>query len=169
MIGSDFLNALVKAMPSHAELEEYGLSEDEIKSIQAAFQSTAREGSTLPSVAKSELEKMLLEYDCSTVEIGLIRFLPEPRTYQGVTIVAYCEADLIAVSEADAIVMHDHDDFGRTTACAKNSEAFLDALTEWITLRRNASQWKERSEEAAKRCAEKAGGLEYLPFFRILC
>lgn len=169
MRSSDFLKVLSEAMPTSADLEDYGLDPQEIDDVQASFRSAARKSLAGVASTKSELEKMIIEYDCSTVEVGLIRFLPEPRVHPGGVQVAYCEADPIVVIASGLVVMYEHDDSDRSMKCAINSERFLDALDVFITLRREKSRWKGRVDEAANLCADKAGGGDYVPFFRMLC
>lgn len=169
MHSSDFLKVLHEAMPAHAELEEYGLDPEEIDEVQASFRSAPSKSSIGVATAKSELERMILEYDCSTVEVGLIRFLPAPHPCRQGVQIAYCEADPIIVDASGLVTMHDHGDPQKSIECAADSERFLDALSVFIALRREKSQWKGRVEEAAGLCAAKAGGSSYMPFFRLLC
>lgn len=169
MLSAEFLAALSAAKPARSELEDYGLEPEEIEAVQASFSSTARKTPVEVAVGKSELEKLILEYDCSTVEVGLIRFMAEPRVHRFGVQVAYCEADSIVVGAAGGVAMHDHDAPAKSLVCAVDSERFLDALSAFIALRREKSQWKGRAAEAADVCAKKAGGADYAPFFRLLC
>src|SRR5690349_18301511 len=98
MRNADFLVALQNVMPPRAELEAFGLSLDEIERVQATFRSIPRKQPS--SVSRSELERMILDNDCSTVEVGLIRFLERPREHRHGVQVAFCEADSIVVSPA---------------------------------------------------------------------
>jgi hypothetical protein len=169
MLSAEFLAALNEAMPAQAELEDYGLEPEEIEAVQASFRSTPRKLPAQTTAGKTELEKLVSEHDCSTVEVGLIRFLPRPRVHHCGMQVAYCEADAVVVGAAGGVAMHDHDEPAKSLKCAANSERFLDALAAFVAMRCQKSQWKGRVEEAAKACATKAGGEEYVPFFRLLC
>lgn len=164
---ADFLVALHNVMPTRNELEAYGLGLDEIGRVQATFKSIPRKQPS--SVSGSELERMILDNDCSTVEVGLIRFLDKPRDHRHGVQVAFCEADSIVVSPVGTIFMHDHANPDGAMSCAANSEKFLDALGVFLTIRREKSKWKGNCNAAADLCAEMAGGNKYQAFFRLLC
>lgn len=155
-------------MPSSDTLEEYGLDEGEIEEIQATFVGERRALTT--SEEHSEVERLITEFDCSRVEVGLVRFLDAPRDHsQGVQF-AYCEADFIFLKENGSVVLVD----GRMTEsngikCATDFQRFLDGLGAFVEIRANKSNWKKRSGEAASLCAEAAGGSENLEFYRMLC
>lgn len=169
MNSSDFLNALSEAMPTNDELKEYGLNSEEIDGVQASFRFIARNLLNEKIAVGSELERMIVEYDCSTVEVGLIRFLPRPQMHHNGVQVAYCEADPIIVNASGVVTMHSHDDPDASILCAADSQSFLDALSVFIKMRREKSHWKGRVEEAANLCSMKAGGGNSIPFFLMLC
>jgi hypothetical protein len=164
---TDFLVVLQNAMPPRAELEAYGLGRDDIESVQATFRFTLRNEPS--SVSGSELERMILDNDCSNIEVGLIRFLEEPNKHRHGVQVAFCEADPIVVSPAGTVVLYDHANPDYAMNCAASSERFLDALGAFLIIRREKSKWKGRGNAAADLCAEKAGGGHYVAFFRMLC
>ncbi len=167
MRGADFLVALQNVMPQRVELEACGLSPGEIESVQATFRFVPRKRSR--STSRSELEKMILDNDCSSVEVGLIRFLDWPCEHRHGVQVAFCEADPLVVSPAGTVTMHDHANADKAMKCGADSERFLDALRAFIAIRREKQNWKGRVGEAAKVCAEKAGGDDYAAFYRLLC
>jgi hypothetical protein len=167
MRNADFLVALQNVMPPRAELEAYGISPDDIECVQATFRFMPRK--QLSSDSGSELERMILDNDCSTIEVGLVRFLDRPREHRHGVQVAFCEADSVVVSPAGTVVMYDHANPDYATNCAANSERFLDALAVYLTIRREKAKWKGRGNAAAELCAEKAGGVDYIAFFRLLC
>ncbi len=167
MNNANFLVALQNAMPPRAELEARGLSLDEIESVQATFKFIPRDQPS--SVSGSELERMILDNDCSTVEVGLIRFLEGPHEHQHGVQVAFCEADSIVVSTGGTVMMYEHANPDKGMNCAANSERFLDALAAFLTVRSEKPKWKGRGNAAAELCAEKAGGCNFVAFFRLLC
>ena len=155
-------------MPSRGELEADGLSVEGIEDIQGSFRATPRQLSG--SVPGSELEKMILDYDCSKIEVSWIRFLDKPVPHPHGIQVAYFEADMIIVSPTGTIVMYDHENADFVMAeCAADSERFLDALITFLTILRNRSKWKGQYNAAVELCAEKAGGRNYAKFFNVLC
>ena len=168
MTGTDFLLFLHEMMPPRAELEADGLSPERIEDIQATFRSVPRKPSG--SSARSELEKMIIENDCSTVEFGFISFLDRPLVHRHGIQVAYHEADPIVVTPAGTIAMYDHEDPDFVIVnCAADSERFLDALSTYLAIRQDKSKWKGRNDAAVALCAEKAGGREYAKFSQVLC
>ena len=169
MRSPDFLSALTKAMPSRVELEAHGLESNEIDAVQKTFKYFARDHSEGRLKSRSELENMILENDCSSVEVGLIRFLDRPREHRDGVQVAFCEADSIVVRPSGSVIMSDHAVVDKGLDCAVDSERFLAALAAFIALRQKKSKWKERTVEAADICANLAGGRDYAPFFRLLC
>lgn len=162
-----FLVALQDVMPPRFELETCGLSPDEIEAVQATFRFVPRKPSVFPS--RSELERMIIDNDCSSVEVGWIRFLDRPREHRHGVQVAFCEADPVVVSPTGTVKMHDHANPDKAVNCATDSERFLDALAVFLSIRHEKSKWKGRVDAAAEVCAEKAGGSGYKAFFRLLC
>ena len=112
---------------------------------------------------------MILDNDCSTLEVGLIRFLDRPHDHRHGVQVAFCEADPIVVWRVGTVAMHDHVNPDEAVMCAADSERFFDALSAFLTIRLEKSKWKGRINEAAEKCAEKAGGNDFTTFFRMLC
>lgn len=170
MPGSDFLAAVRKAMPDRDELEDYGLDDEEIDAIQSTFSSRARVAKPSPEESASELERMILDNDCSTVEIGLVRFLERPRPHSEGVAVAYCEANMIVVRADGSVSLYDHAAPATVAMeCAASSEAFLDGLAAFVEIRANKSDWMGRPALAAQHCSAQAGGSAYMDFFATLC
>ncbi len=157
-------------MPSSEQLNEYGLDESEISDIQKTFKSVERNLSDSDSGARSEIERLILRNDCSTVEVGLLRFLSYPKEHPQGAVVAVCENDPIVVRGDGTVAMYDHGNPDlKAMDCGADSERFLDALAAFIDIRRNKLQWKGRVTAAAEVCSQLAGGPAYLDFFRLLC
>ena len=170
MLGSEFLAVVGKAMPDREGLEEYGLDDDEIDAIQSTFSYTARETQSSPVEPASELERMILDNDCSAIEIGLVRFLERPESHSQGVAVACCEADPVVVRSDGSVGVYDHGDPDSVVMeCAGNPESFLDGLAAFIEVRANKSDWQGRHESAAHHCSVKAGGSAYTDFFATLC
>lgn len=163
-----FLEQLYDAMPNRDDLEDYGLEEGEIQEIQGTFVATKRRFST--GQGSGEIERLIEEFDCSKVEIGLIRFQGKLSNQPYGTVFAFCEADPLAICADGSIAMFDHESpDSKQVKCASNSERFLDALAAFIDIRANKSHWKGRIGEAAEVCANAAGGSQFQEFFRLLC
>lgn len=158
MFSSEFVKIIRQEMPSRVELESFGLEPHEIAAVQASFLAVARMPEVQIASNISELEKLISAYDCSGVEVGLIRFLAESRPHSHGVQVAYCEADSIVVEATGEVAMYDHADGRRSLSCAQESMRFLDALRVFVEMRNNKPKWNGRAEEAANLCAEMAGG-----------
>lgn len=168
MNAENFLKHLLDAMPRRDSLEEYGLENDEIDEIQATFMAIIRKSAR--EERGGEIQRMIAKFDCSRIEIGLIRFRDKPRSHSKGMMFAFCEADLLVEHGDGSIAMYDHANPDcLQMECAVNSERFFDALAQFIDIRSNKSAWKGRVLEAAELCADAAGGSQYREFFRLLC
>lgn len=169
MLANEFLDVVRKAMPPRKELRQFGLDDSEIEGIQQTFMHTRRTGRNVLD-AQSEIEKMIMANDCSNLEVGLMRFLPEPRAHPHGVIIAFCEADPVVVRKDGTIAMYDHARADmEPKECALDSERFLDALAKFVEIRRRKTEWRGRVSEAAKLCASLAGGSASQELFVSLC
>jgi len=167
MKAEEFLRHLGTAMPDQHVLADYGLDEDEIADIQATFVAPRRPSTADP--AAGELERMIVEFDCSRVEIGLVRLHGEITSRPEGLVFASCEADPLVVRADGCVAMCDHA-VARSVAfvCAADSERFLDAMAVYVEFRAEKDAGKSRAD-AAEECAKAAGGSEYRGFYRLLC
>ncbi len=170
MLGSEFLAIVGSATPDRDELDENGLDDDEIDAIQNTFSYTVRESQNQPAVSATELERMILDHDCSTIEIGMVRFLEWPESHPHGIAVAHCEADTIVVRTDGSVGLYDHaHPESVAMECAADSESFLRGLAAFVEVRTNRSEWRGRAESAADHCSTLAGGSAFTDFFAILC
>jgi hypothetical protein len=171
MRAEEFVQRLQAVMPSRECLQDYGLDEDEIEDVQSTFIAVRRNvGQAKEALSSSEIERLFELFDCTQVEIGLIRFGNRPTNHDNGICFAECEADLLVLNHDGRIVLYDHDhgaDEG--LPCAVNASYFLDALAEFLTIRHDKQIWKGRVLEAASKCAHVAGGTEYQKFYELLC
>lgn len=168
MNAEEFLRKLKQAMPDRATLESYGLDEEEIADIQSTFLA-ARRGVPAPD-GLSEVERMVVEYDCSKLQVGLVTFndqlvrLPEGSCFGA------CEADPLVVVADKSVAMYDHAVSGVVSFhCASNGNTLLSGLAQYVSIRKDREAWVGREDEATMLCAEAAGGSQYSEFFRMLC
>lgn len=168
MNGNEFVEALKNAMPARDELLRFGLSDDEINGVQNTFRASVRADSSSVDGASSELERLVTEFDCSTVEVGLLQFLALPKSHRMGTQVASVESDALVVRADGSVLMSDSSTSEVLLDCARNSEAFLDALSAFIKIRRDKQSWMGRANEAAMVCASAAGGSKYLKFYQVM-
>ena len=168
MNAETFLQCLQDVMPGREALEDYGLENDEIEDIQATFLASARK--SYEKEQGDEIQRMLAIFDCSRIEVGLIRFQDKVRSHLYGTMFAFCEADPLVIRADGSIAMYDHSNpDSMQLKCAVSSERFLDALARFVDIRSKKLNWKGRTIEAAELCANTAGGSEYCDFFRLLC
>ncbi len=168
MTAEEFVRRLAKAMPDRLALTAYGLEDDEIATTQAVFRAQRRP-SRAPAGA-SELARLVVEFDCSHVEVGLVRFGARLERRPFGVIVAFCEAEPVVVAPDGRIVLHDHArPKSELMRCAVDSEHFLDALGVFVDMTRDKAVWNGRFQEAVATCGRAAGGAEYDDFFRMLC
>jgi hypothetical protein len=168
MRADSFIKHLKLSMPSRELLAEYGLDEDEISDIQTTFTANSKKVSSHSE--SDEVLKMIEEYDCSKIEVGLVRFIDSPIPHAFGTIFAYCEADFLVLQRDGSIALYDHAaPETKLFDCALNSSHLLDGLAEFIDIRQEKSKWQGRIEDAVLICSNAAGGGDYKDFFRLLC
>lgn len=168
MKASEFLQLVHSQMPAESFLRELGMNDEDVVNIQRSF--IFRERDVKAPEGVSELERMIIEYDCSTLEVGPVRFGDRILvTPQGVCVGA-CEADPLVVLPDGRIALFDH---GRRDVipefCAIDSERFLDGLATSINIGLDRKAWTGRFPEAVLRCSEAAGGAQFASFFRMVC
>ena len=106
MQAETFIKTLHQAMPSRDSLLGYGLDEEDIQHIQATF--IARKRSTSGDPSMPEVLRLLNDFDCGTVEIGLLQLFSQPKEHPNGMHFANCEADPVVLTPSGTIVMLDH-------------------------------------------------------------
>ncbi len=167
MSGEQFVAHLRRAMPNRETLEEYGLDADEVADIQATFVAPARTSSGF--IAGNEINQMMADFDCSKVEVGLVRFLEQGEGHSLGRVFAMCEADRLILRPDGAIVMLPHGGTGGEIPCAVSPAQFLNAIATFVDMRTDKSAWKGKTDIAAERCAAAAGVPSDSDFYRLLC
>lgn len=149
-------------MPDRSTLISHGLDDQEVLEIQSTFLAAKRGGTVAPRNV-SEIERMIIEFDCSTLEVGLVRFNERLEVGALGKCFAYCEADALVITEDGRVGLVDHAAPQRVHQfCAASSEQFLDALALVVTREKGQS-----NTEMLAHCANAAGGSEYTDFFRM--
>lgn len=170
MNAEDFVARLRDAMPSQESLADYGLDDEEIDAIQLTFIAKPRDQVQSTQESNHEIQRLIRDFDCSTVEIGLVRFCNEFAHLQSGERFAFCEADSVLLRKDGAVALYAHSaPDSLLLECAADSERFLDALAEFVEVQKKKRDWEGRVQEAAIRCATAAGGEKYLDFYRLLC
>jgi hypothetical protein len=168
MRSEEFVAALATSAPSTSELAAGGLDAAGMAAMLRTRQVKARLHPP-PATTVCELERLLLTYDCSTVEVGLLRFLDGPRPHVAGTQVAWVEADPVVVRPDARVALYDHADGSRLMDCAADGGRLLDALAHFVSIVGHRQRWQGRSAEAARSCAACAGGEEFASFYGTLC
>lgn len=168
MNAQTFLRLVERTMPSRTSLEEYGLDDEEIEEIRSTFLAPKRGPSDKADL--SAVERMVVEFDCSKLELGLVRFNDRLIPLPWGTCFGYCEADPLVLTEDGTVALCDHarPDLA-PQLCAENADLFLDAMATFVSLRSEKAEWMGKVDQAAVKCATAAGGRKYVDFFRSLC
>lgn len=154
-----FLQLVKRSMPDRSQLAAHGLDEEEIRDIQSLFVAPAR-GVAAPQ-GVTELERMIIEFDCSKLTNGPVRFNDRLEVHAPGKCFALCEADPLVILPDGRVGLVDHAVPDRVHEfCAASPDQFLDALA----LDKRGDQ---SSIEALAEYANAAGGLEYTDFYRM--
>lgn len=163
-----FLRHVEHALPSRTSLEDYGLDDEEIEEIRSTFLAPKRGPSDKRNL--SPLERMVVEFDCSKLELGLVRFSDRLISLPLGTCFGYCEADPLVLTEDGSVALCDHERPDLVhQLCAENADRFLDAMATFVSLRSEKAAWMGKVDQAADKCATAAGGRKYMDFFCSLC
>ena len=176
MTNKMFVEKLKLLAPSSEILRSRNIPENFIDRLLGTYFCERKGHRTSQLYSDNELIKLVLDYDCSSVEIGIINFLPDiidqPSHYQ----FGDAEQDMIVIDKITlgVNVVDPAEPSHVIWKCASGGEAFLDALlscAEYFTAR--MLDFTLMSDNAyasfvAKECSEKAGGNEYLKFYKML-
>jgi hypothetical protein len=168
MKAKSFLRLVRSTMPTQSELLKFGMTAEEALGIQSCFIAKKRNAKAAPEV--TELERMLIEYDCSTIDLGPVQFRGAVKPTPDGLCFGSSEADPLVILPDGRIALFDH--ASRDAApelCAADSERFLDLLAMRITISLEIEMWKGRRPEALLRLAEIAGGQAYFAFCNMIC
>jgi hypothetical protein len=167
----DFTNKIKKLTPSKENLVNSGFSNERAKEIIKHYFICNKDNQL---EVKSEIVKLLTNYDVSNVEIGMIRFQKDLIESNRYFYFARFELDYLANDkQTDEIVLIDYnsDEFVMCK-CALNSSCFLDAVLfacEGLTLfllDENISNNENYVKQLIEKCTLIAGGNEYFDFYQ---
>lgn len=169
-----FVLKLKELSPTKDILSANGFSDEEIAQIMKSYTCAPRAGHV--NVHSDTLLRLLSAYDCSNLEIGLIRFKEEVVEDVSYYIVGEVEADFLGISKTTKEVhVLDHTVPEHVVSfCASNSDAFLDALlsfASFLYLRLKNETLLDNTTFTklwVQVCTDKAGGEKYLEFYKML-
>ena len=156
MHADEFVAVVRAAAPDDTSLKLAGLEPAEIAQVLEMFACPRRATASASRWPASELLQLLASYDCSSLEIGVFRFVSPARSRESDYLVGYLEADAVILNEAGSVLCLDHSLGSAATGvmCAVSGEAFLDALA--YRLRAGVGA-KGRGVETIAACARLAG------------
>ena len=167
MDAKKFVENLKNLVPSEEKLAKYGLSDEEIKSIQQVFLAEPRK---VYIQSANPLFSLIENFDVSTLEIGLVRFLDCPVETKHFWRVGYVDADWLVIDKiTDQIKVELHDFENQDIyICAENSEKFLDALYEVAKYIFSEERTFSKNCRQAKICTDLAGSEKCFDFYKML-
>jgi hypothetical protein len=177
MTADSFVSRLVRIANSLDILRQYGYPDDEIEEMRTSYSPPERPG--VPQHIDPVID-LLARYDCSRVEIGMIRLAPQPIEQDWAWAIGKDEADPLVLDKrsgeiklmelrAGGIAQNAH----VISIYARTSGMFLDALalTAETLLRQISGEFRAETEacrQGAELCADAAGGDEYMTPYLIL-
>lgn len=161
-----FVSRVEACAPGAAELEEHGLDPDEIEDIRRAFE--CRPTHDRWSGPPNELRRLLVEFDCSDLEISIVRFDPGSADAESAFVFAVAESDPIGVRDSGVVTMFDHAGGRPIYDIAASPEGFLEALALVAEAFRCRETGGYRREEFAAKCVAAAGSEEYGRLYLVL-
>lgn len=168
MTPSAFITVLQSAKPSAEKLRAAGLNDGEIDDIHRYFTATKR--SALHSGSSgNELEQLLADYDCSSLDIGGVTFLDQPIGCDHGVMIGRHEADPLVIRNDGSVVLCDHKESGHQLTCAVDPDHFLDGLAAFVRIVNDRRAWRGKATGAADICASAAGVAECPTFYLSLC
>ncbi len=127
------------------------------------------------SNSKNQLIKLVTDYNCNELEIGMINFSNKINEDELYTYIASFDADLIGINKInDQIELVEFGTKHILCPLAQNAEKFLDALLSVVqfyssfTIDEDVSDNQDQACSVAKECSMLAGGVRYLSFYKLL-
>ncbi len=170
---STFVERLARLAPGVEALARIGLSGIEANDFREKYICQKRQTEVREP---NEILALLKGWDLSSVKIGMVRFLQQPREIPGKVCIGKVEADplLLMQSTGEVLVEDLHAPGHVLWVAARNGSSLLDALipaAEFLTKRGMEEidfEDTDAARAAAKRCATLAGGERYHDFFSML-
>jgi hypothetical protein len=173
MKADDFVRTLLDTCPTMESLLRKGLSEKGAMEERGSYMCVLR-----PNVAPlvDPLLDLLSRYDCSKVEIGMIRFMSAPTDVGELWQIGKDEADPIVLDKVTGEVTLrslSHPDH-TISKCASTSSRFLDAVALCARSLTHLSEHDPRGEDQeachrfAHECGNAAGSAAYTRYYMTL-
>lgn len=170
-----FVKQLAALAPTPAELERLGLPKEEARRWIESFLCIERKHPLQADGGSDELMTFLRNWDCSNIEIGMIRFPDPPAARPGAMYVGCVEADpLLMLTDTGEIAVYELGTNKLLWWVARSGAHLLEAIL--LAARFLEARGSGRidfndytaARHSASECASAAGGDEFLDFYKML-
>lgn len=175
MAPEDFVAVLNELAPSIKKLESIGFTNEEAEEFAKTYKCINRYKIESLTLTDEALSALISKWDLSKITIGMIEFLELPQQYGPDMQIGFVETDpLVLFYDSNKIAVIEAGTENLLWLVAKNGAFFLDALVniaDFLTKRMLEEidyDDLDSAENSALECAEKAGGNEYIDFYRML-
>ncbi len=171
-----FVKEIKRYTPSRDDFKGLGVSEGFIERELKKYDCFQREAPISNVFINSEVLHLVNWYDCSKLEIGVLRFSNIISETEDHYLIGEIEADVLAVNKITLeIEVLDYTDLNWVIwSCAQNGQMFLDAILLSAEYFSKMLTNDDLNQDTAFRhkyvleCAEKAGGGKYIEFYKLL-
>ena len=173
MNASEFVNALSQIEILEERYRSIGLSSESIEKLKNKYVVNPKGENVIKHL--DPIESLVLKYDVSNIQIGMISFQNNLKNRGNYTLVGKDEVDDLAIDRVTGEIVVLEEESTRTIQyCAKNGNHFLSAILEMAKFFEQTAVDDElfEDEEAnlvvAESCGLLAGGSKYYNFFKNL-
>ena len=173
MTAEEFVAELAKSAPSMEGLLKQGLTKKAAQAFRGSLTPKQRAQPIRAPKGAGEVGRLLAFYDCSRVEVGMVRFGEAPVRRGGRWEIGLVEADQLVIDSKSGIL--EVLELGHPShvlwQCAASGEAFLGALSRASAVLSQRAIGEIPKKTLAKQlldCVALAGGAEYEGFFKML-
>lgn len=173
---SNFIENLKALQPSREILLTYNLPADYINELMKNFECQVKKQIRRNIISDDVILNLLNQFDCSTIQIGLITLSQEAIEKEDYYLLGHVELDLLSLNKiTKEIEVRDHDDNSHIIwKCASSSLKFLNALlvcAESFSKRIENVSLSDDEVFISKTiiaCTRTAGGENYKRFYKML-
>ncbi|HEX4372708.1 MAG TPA: hypothetical protein VHZ50_05315 [Puia sp.] len=171
-----FAKELKQSAPSFEQLSARNLSSEFIDDFIKSYNCILKTHINLKVISNDSMINLILLYDCSKIEIGIVTFVHEIIEMSDYYQIGNVEQDVLIINKiSHQVEVLDYTNKNHTIwQCASNSDNFLQAIlicAKYSTARiidPVLVENKKYTKEAVHLCFEKAGGIDYIDFYKML-
>lgn len=176
MLHTEFVEELKLSAPAYSDLKIYNLPDDYIEGVISNYICTPKQKFDSDTILNDPILNLINEFDCSSIQIGLISLSESVKDVESFIIIGNLEADYLVLNKVTLeIEVRDHDNPNFIIwSCAKNSNSFLEVLlsyASYIALKIKDVSLIDNDQLTTKiqnALIEKAGGSKYRGFYEML-